>query len=179
MTKRRLLVKACAAVLCISFANVIFCEVSCETVNISSNAEREKAAFAAVEVLEGTKIPEKQENAPESKITAAERELIERIVAAEARGESYEGQKAVATVIYNRCELWGRSVPDVLLAKAQFAKPYNGEISQSVRAAVADVFDNGNITLEGVTHFHATSCAPYWASSKTFAGQIGNHKFYK
>lgn len=179
MTKRRLLVKTGAAILCLSFAFTFFCNVSCETVNTDTQPEAKKEAFAAVDAVEDVSVPEKQENTPEAKITATERELIERVVAAEARGESYEGQKAVASVIYNRCAMWGMSVHDVLLAKAQFAKPYSGEIPQSVRAAVADVFDNGNITHEGITHFHAISCAPYWAESKQFVAMIGAHKFYK
>ena len=55
-------------------------------------------------------------------LTAAEREMIERVVAAEARGESFEGQAAVAEVIYNRCMNRGQSVEEVIWADKQFIR---------------------------------------------------------
>lgn len=65
-------------------------------------------------------------------------ELMERVVAAEARGESCETQEAVATVILNRWQegSFGDSLQAVMTAQGQFAKPYEGEISISVHLAV-------------------------------------------
>lgn len=65
-------------------------------------------------------------------------ELMERIVAAEARGESCEAQEGVATVILNRWQdgSFGDTLTDVMNASGQFAAPYQGEISISVHLAV-------------------------------------------
>lgn len=65
-------------------------------------------------------------------------ELMERIVAAEARGESCEAQEGVATVILNRWQdgSFGETLTDVMNASGQFAAPYQGEISISVHLAV-------------------------------------------
>lgn len=112
-------------------------------------------------------------------LTREERDLVERIVAAEARGEPIEGIMAVAQVIRDRATEWGMSVKDVCLAPGQFAKPYQGEISAEVVQAVWAVFDEGMSVLEiPTTHFHADYVSPYWTADKVSRGQIGCHRFY-
>lgn len=112
-------------------------------------------------------------------LTAAEREMIERVVAAEARGESFEGQAAVAEVIYNRCMNRGQSVEQVIWADKQFAHPYGGEISQDTKEAVAAVFDYELLNLDGAEYFHADYVLPSWAADMTEVCRIGGHIFYK
>lgn len=112
-------------------------------------------------------------------LTAAEREMIERVVAAEARGESFEGQAAVAEVIYNRCVKRGQSVEEVIWADKQFAYPYGGEISQDTKEAVAAVFDYELLSLDGAEYFHADYVLPSWAEDMEEVCRIGNHIFYK
>ena len=112
-------------------------------------------------------------------LTAAEREMIERVVAAEARGESFEGQAAVAEVIYNRCINRGQSVEQVIWADKQFAYPYGGEISQDTKEAVAAVFDYELLNLDGAEYFHADYVTPSWAEDFEEVCRIGNHIFYK
>lgn len=112
-------------------------------------------------------------------LTAAEREMIERVVAAEARGESFEGQAAVAEVIYNRCINRGQSVEEVIWADKQFAHPYGGEISQDTKEAVAAVFDYELLNLDGAEYFHADYVLPSWAEDMEEVCRIGNHIFYK
>lgn len=112
-------------------------------------------------------------------LTAAEREMIERVVAAEARGESFEGQAAVAEVIYNRCTNRGQSVEQVIWADKQFAYPYGGEISQDTKEAVAAVFDYELLNLGGAEYFHADYVTPSWAEDMQEVCRIGGHIFYK
>lgn len=112
-------------------------------------------------------------------LTAAEREMIERVVAAEARGESFEGQAAVAEVIYNRCVNRGQSVEQVIWADKQFAYPYGGDISQDTKEAVAAVFDYEILSLGGAEYFHADYVTPSWAQNMQEVCRIGNHIFYK
>lgn len=112
-------------------------------------------------------------------LTAAEREMIERVVAAEARGESFEGQAAVAEVIYNRCINRGQSVEQVIWADKQFAYPYGGEISQDTKEAVAAVFDYEILSLGGAEYFHADYVTPSWAEDFEEVCHIGGHIFYK
>lgn len=112
-------------------------------------------------------------------LTDAEREMIEMVVAAEARGESFEGQAAVAEVIYNRCINRCLSVEEVIWADKQFAHPYGGEISQDTKEAVAAVFDYELLNLDGAEYFHADYVTPYWAADMQEVCHIGNHIFYK
>ena len=107
-----------------------------------------------------------------------ERDLAERVTAAEARGETLEGMMAVALTILDRSELWNLSITEVLTAPGQYADPYQGEISDSVRLAVANVFDNGIRVFEDpITHFFSGD-KPYWADEKVNRGSIGCHEFY-
>ena len=112
-------------------------------------------------------------------LTAEEREMIERVVAAEARGESFEGQAAVAEVIYNRCINRCLSVEEVIWADKQFAYPYGGEISQDTKEAVAAVFDYELLNLDGAEYFHADYVTPSWADDMEEVCRIGGHIFYK
>lgn len=112
-------------------------------------------------------------------LTAEEREMVERVVAAEARGESFEGQAAVAEVIYNRCVNRGQSVEQVIWADKQFAHPYGGEISRDTKEAVAAVFDYELLSLDGAEYFHADYVLPSWAQDFEEVCRIGGHIFYK
>ena len=113
-------------------------------------------------------------------LTQEEKELIERVVASEGRGEGRTGQALVCQVILNRAELWDMSILDVLTAPNQFSKPYQGEISEDIKDMVSLVFDEGYRPIDAnITHFHANYVNPVWASSKTFVLEHGNHLFYE
>jgi len=110
-------------------------------------------------------------------LTQEEREIIERVVAAEARGETLKGQMAVANVIKDRTELWNMTPTEVVTAKGQFAEPFQGEISEDTKLAVEIIFDKGIRVFEKpVTHFASNN--PWWAENKTVIGSIGVHTFY-
>lgn len=119
------------------------------------------------------------DDSSEVMLTSEERDLVERIVASEARGEPIEGMMAVAQCIRDRSQLWEMAVTEVCLAPSQFAAPYQGEISPEVVQAVRAVFDEGMSVLEiPTTHFHADYVSPYWAADKVSRGNIGAHLFY-
>lgn len=114
-------------------------------------------------------------------LTDEERDLVERIVAAEARGESIECQMAVAQTIKDRCLTRGQTVTEVCTAPYQFATPYQGEVSEKVQDAVRFTFDNGDSVLDfPTTHFYAWKLIdePYWTADKDFRGQIDGTRFY-
>ena len=123
---------------------------------------------------------EPEEVEPYYTLTAEERELVERVVAAEARGEKIETQMAVAQTILNRAETRGQTVTEVCTAAYQFAKPYQGEVSEKTQDAVRFVFDDGAKVFDKVTHFYAHKLIdpPYWTESKEFKGEIGGVRFY-
>ena len=123
---------------------------------------------------------EPEEVEPYFPLTDEERELVERVVAAEARGESIECQMAVAQTILDRVVSREQSVTEVCTAKYQFASPYQGEVSEKTQDAVFLVFDNGAKVFDKVTHFYASHLIdpPYWTESKEFKGEINSVRFY-
>ena len=113
-------------------------------------------------------------------LTAEERELVERVVAAEARGESIECQMAVAQTILDRVVSREQSITKVCTSPYQFADPYQGNISEKTQDAVRFVFDDGAKVFDKVTHFYASHLIdpPYWTESKDFKGEINGVSFY-
>ena len=123
---------------------------------------------------------EPEEVEPYFPLTDEERELVERVVAAEARGESIECQMAVAQTILDRVVSREQSITEVCTAKYQFASPYQGEVSEKTQDAVFLVFDHGAKVFDKVTHFYASHLIdpPYWTESKEFKGEINSVRFY-
>lgn len=113
-------------------------------------------------------------------LSPEERDLIERVVAAEARGEDLQTQMGVAQTILDRAELWNISITDVVTAPGQYAGPYKGEISDETKLAVMDVFDGGvRVFEDSTTHFHDDSVSPYWTSNKESRGSLGRLEFWE
>lgn len=122
---------------------------------------------------------EPQEVEPYFPLTDEERDLVERVVAAEARGEKIETQMAVAQTIMDRCTTRGQTVTQVCTAPYQFAAPYQGKISEKTQDAVRFVFDDGAKVFDKVTHFYATWIdPPHWTESKEFKGELNGVRFY-
>mgnify|MGYP004511609751 CR=1 FL=1 len=119
---------------------------------------------------------------PEYGITDDERELIERVVAAEARGESMECMMAVAQVIRDRCIAREQSPIKVLTTPNQFAEPYDGKITDRIKDAVSFTFDEGHSTFEyPATHFYASHLIdpPDWTEGMQYLGEIDGVSFYR
>lgn len=80
------------------------------------------------------------------------------LVFLEAGGESYECQKAVASVIINRVTTSGKSLYDIIYEKNQFTPAYLIECkepTESTMNAVIEVCTNGPTIPEYVTYFRA------------------------
>jgi hypothetical protein len=122
----------------------------------------------------------KKKGYAEGTMDASERNRMARVIAAEAGGEMYEGKMAVAEVILNRADLWGLTATEVMTAEGQFAGGYGGDMGahRDIYTAIGDELAGIRVFGVPVTHFHGAGETPAWAASKTFAGQIGNHKFY-
>lgn len=105
-----------------------------------------------------------------------EKIYIARVVYAEARGEIFEGQVAVATVVINRFESgqFGSSVKKVVFARSQFAvsKRHNEEGMAAVEAAIerkGDYPDN--------MYYFQGSKSKKWRNF-VYLTRIGGHSFY-
>ena len=119
-----------------------------------------------------------EEPAPRYVLTDTERDIVERVVMAEAGGESFEGQMLVAQCILNAVEKTGTAPSEVVVAyRYTKARP---EPTQSVKDAVAAVFDNGEeITSEPILYFYAPAwTTSKWHESQVFVIEVGGHRFF-
>lgn len=112
------------------------------------------ATIKTIEVVE--------ENEMAYNLTSAERELLAQLLYHEARGESLECQKAVASVILNRVDskIWGDSLTDVIYAKNQFEPVVKGLLPntkplEKQYQAIDYVLENGATVPEEVLYFRA------------------------
>ena len=138
----------------------------------------EEIAVEEIKIIEEPKV----ENVYQ--ICDADRELIIKLVYLEARGECYEGKKAVASIVFNRLNSghWGNTIHDVIYAKNQFtpAKRINSTYIDLANKtwvecvnAVDEVIVYGNIFPEYILYFRAD----YYFSWANDYKNIGNHYF--
>ncbi len=142
-------------------------ETSAET---TQGTEPSKATEASTEPTEPAAFYE---------LTDEERDLIERVLSAECRGEPYEGQVAVAQCLLNAC-LKHDIRPAEAIVKYKYTK-HREEPTASIRRAVAAVFDRGEgVTDEPILYFYnpAIGCGDFH-ETQDFVLEIQNHRFFK
>ena len=111
-----------------------------------------------------------------STLNDTDRALIERIVMSESGDQPLEAQMAVAQTISDRMTDFGDTLIE---ATETYSTHDNGEPTDSVKLAVANVFDNGERVYDGGTYqFHDDSVLPYWTANKVKRGSIGRLNFY-
>lgn len=115
---------------------------------------------------------------PRYSLTDAERDLVERVVMAEAQGESLDGQMLVAQCVLNACEIDGIR-PGEAIKKYVYAKA-RPEPSDSVKDAVSAVFDKGEtVTDEPIVYFYAPGrVRSKFHESQRFIVEVGGHRFF-
>lgn len=109
--------------------------------------------------------------------------LVARAVYGEARGESYEGQVAVAAVILNRME--SPKFPDtargVIFQNGAFTAVNDGQIwytpnEQAVKAVI-DALHGWDPSRGALYYFNPNTATSKWIWSRPQIVQIGNHIF--
>ncbi|MCQ0986594.1 cell wall hydrolase [Jiella marina] len=134
---------------------------------------------------------------PEKAYSKAEQKCLANGIYFEARGESSEGQAAVAQVILNRVR--NPAYPNTICGvvyqnknwrnRCQFSFACDGAKdrirdagSYSRAKKIADKVTNGEIWLAEVgsaTHYHANYVSPRWARAMERVDKIGRHIFYR
>lgn len=107
----------------------------------------------------------------------------------ECRGESVAGQRAVASVIWNRSQKSGKSLESVCLARRQFSCWNNGYRPIKVRneqegailarfEAIEKEMECGAFKPSGIwSHYHALTVNPAWSKGMKNQAVIGRHVF--
>jgi N-acetylmuramoyl-L-alanine amidase len=118
--------------------------------------------------------------------TASEKDLLARLVRAEAESEPYSGKVAVAVVVLNRVdnETFPNNIHDVIYQSGQFSPVSNGAINKPADAdskkAVEEALSFDRSQGAGSLFFYNPDTATSrWLDSKPTTLTIGHHVFKK
>jgi N-acetylmuramoyl-L-alanine amidase len=117
-------------------------------------------------------------------ITPQEKELLARLVEAEAKGESYAGKVAVANVVLNRVEHhdFPDTVSSVIYQDGQFSPVASGSINQPAsiesKRAVEEAF-NKDVSNGALYFYNPKTASSNWLDNRPTTTVIGNHVFKK
>ncbi len=121
--------------------------------------------------------------------TAAELDLFARIVYAEASGEGFAGQVAVAASILNRIssELFPNSLSGVVFqvvgGSYQYSPVLDGRINQAAgetaKRAIAEALSGTDPTGGATGFYNPAKTSNQWVRSRPVTVTIGSHVFFK
>ena len=121
--------------------------------------------------------------AASSTVISADHRLLARLVYAEARGESYKGQVAVAAVVLNRVASasFPNTISGVIYQSGAFSCVSNGSINNTpdnsaVRAAL-DALNGWDPTGGCLYYYNPKKTSDKWIRTRTVKTVIGNHSF--
>ena len=127
----------------------------------------------------------KQQKREVINITNEELLLLSKLVTGEARGESYEGQVAVAAVVINRVKdpRFPNSIKDVIYQKNAFSVVKNGSINlqptESAYSAAQDAWYGKDPTDKAIYFWNPDIATCKWIKTLNPYMRIGNHVFAK
>ena len=118
-----------------------------------------------------------------STYVSSDHRLLAKLVYAEARGEPYKGQVAVAAVVLNRVSSssFPNTVSGVIYQSGAFSCVNNGSInntpdSNCIRAAL-DALNGWDPTGGCLYYYNPKTAVDKWIFSRTVQTVIGNHSF--
>lgn len=115
----------------------------------------------------------------------ADLNLLAHLVYAEARGESYTGQVAVAAVVLNRVKnsSFPNTVAGVIYQKGAFSVVSDGQINltpnQTAISAARDALNGWDPSYGAIYYFNPNTATNGWIWSRPVTVTIGNHRFCK
>ena len=111
--------------------------------------------------------------------------LLAHLIYAEARGEPYSGQVAVAAVVLNRVKSssFPNTVAGVIYERGAFSVVADGQINlepnQTAISAARDAMNGWDPTYGAIYYFNPNTATNGWIWSRPVTVVIGNHRFCK
>ena len=111
--------------------------------------------------------------------------LLAKLVYAEARGEPYAGQVAVAAVVLNRVKSssFPNTVAGVIYQPGAFSVVNDGQINlspnQTAYNAARDALNGWDPSYGSIYYFNPNTATSSWIWSRPYVITIGNHRFCK
>ena len=121
--------------------------------------------------------------AASASIISADHRLLAKLVYAEARGESYKGQVAVAAVALNRVASasFPNTISGVIYQSGAFTCVSNGSINNTPDAsairAARDALNGWDPTGGCLYYYNPKKTSDKWIRTRTVKTVIGNHRF--
>ncbi|MCY7918814.1 cell wall hydrolase [Bacillus vallismortis] len=153
----------------------------------SLSADKDKKKIKPIKLSAHTEKKEKDKPAkPTEKketYTQSEKDLLSRLIHAEAKGESYKGKVAVASVVLNRTEQKGfpDTIRGVIYQKNAFEPVANGSIKQKPDkesiAAAEEALSSQNRETDAIFFYNPKTASDDWIRSRKIIEKIGGHVF--
>lgn len=124
-------------------------------------------------------------NTSTSTNSSSDLNLLARLVYAEARGEPYTGQVAVASVVLNRVKSssFPNTVSGVIYQSGAFSVVSDGQINltpnETARKAAQDAINGWDPSYGSIYYFNPKTATSSWIWSRPVTVVIGNHRFCK
>jgi len=141
--------------------------------------------IAGTKTLQAMGIYSSSSNSSSSSSSSSNLNLIARFVHAEARGEPYSGQVAVAAVILNRIKdsRFPNTASGVVYQQGAFTCVSDGQINlspnETAKKAAQDAINGWDPSYGAVYYFNPATATNKWIWSRPVTVTIGNHRFCK
>ncbi|WP_117152434.1 spore cortex-lytic enzyme [Paraliobacillus quinghaiensis] len=153
-----------------------------QQVKKDKNNQKKQAQNTQTEEDQGTSLEPTAVNVPNG-FSQNDIQLMANAVYGEARGESYEGQVAVAAVILNRINspTFPNTVSGVIFEPRAFTAVADGQIwltpNDKAKRAVVDAINGWDPTGEAIYYFNPDTATSSWIWSRPQIKRIGKHVF--
>lgn len=122
-------------------------------------------------------------SSPSTQYSSSDVQLLAKVISAEARGESYEGQVAVGAVVLNRVAhpSFPDSISGVVYQSGAFSCVYDSNwsepVAESAKRAAIDAINGWDPTGGAVFYFNPDKTNDAFMHSRPVITIIGNHRF--
>lgn len=120
-----------------------------------------------------------------SSVSNSDLNLLAKIVYAEARGEVYTGQVAIAAVVLNRVKSgsFPNTIAGVIYQPGAFTAVSDGQINltpnSTAKKAAQDALNGWDPTYGSIYYFNPDTATSAWIWSRPYVITIGKHRFCK
>ncbi|MEH7113950.1 cell wall hydrolase [Neobacillus niacini] len=160
-----------------------------KSLEIAKQAEEETPSLDTQSADPSIEAPEQEVVAPTLSISNEEKDLLARLVDAEAKGETFDGKVAVATVVLNRVDSpeFPNSISgvinEVVGGTYAFSPVQNGEInkpaSNETVQAVEEALTRQDRLNDSIYFYNPEIATDKWITTREVVKTIGNHVFAK
>ena len=122
-------------------------------------------------------------SSPSTQYSSSDVQLLAKVISAEARGESYEGQVAVGAVVLNRVAhpSFPDSISGVVYQSGVFSCVYdsnwNEPVAESAKRAAIDAINGWDPSGGAIFYFNPDKTNDAFMHSRPVITIIGNHRF--